>query len=378
MVSGMAVLVIGAILPKIIAEADISFAQAGALLSMMAIGNLLASLFFPTIQMLLGRWAIVIMSSFVPLCFLIMISLPSIHIFYLIMILLGIARGSITIINNSVVNKISNNSSKMLNLLHCSFAVGAFLAPFLTALFFYMGLGWRHILYILIGLCTTSVVSYAFMPADTKQAVDHAKTNSSSIKNKPLFLKSFDFFMIALLLFFYLGIENCINGWFVTYLQNTGVMSDTYATTMVSVTWLVIMIGRIIYASLAKYYKKSTLILINALGSSICFFLLVSSHQLLFITIALVGLGFFLSGIYPTSIAYAGQFIQGSSFGMAIITAIASLGGIITPQLVGTIADQKGILVSISMLIVNILIMLMLSIITYRRDRKHRIVTQTA
>ena len=46
-VSGMAVLVIGAILPSVIAEAGISFLAAGGLLSVMAVGKLLASFLFP-------------------------------------------------------------------------------------------------------------------------------------------------------------------------------------------------------------------------------------------------------------------------------------------------------------------------------------------
>ncbi len=58
------------------------------------------------------------------------------------MFLCGIGRGSISIINNHAVNDIFENPAKMLNYLHCSFAVGAFLAPLATAMMtwlFYVG-----------------------------------------------------------------------------------------------------------------------------------------------------------------------------------------------------------------------------------------------
>lgn len=368
MISGMAVLVIGAILPLIIAEAGMNYTQAGALLSMMAIGNLSASLFYPVLSYLIGQRTIIYLSALVPVSFFFITYLPPISIFCFLMILLGIARGAITITNNSVVNKISDNSPKMLNLLHCSFAVGAFLAPFLTALLLNLGLGWKHILYLLILLCTTSAFSYSMLVKESGE-LTVVKKNVAKTENKRLYLKSADFYLIGLVLFFYLGIENCISGWFVTYLQNIGVMTKTHATMMVSVTWLVIMIGRIVFAALTKYCRKTSVILLNALGSSICFFLLINTKNLTLITAALTGLGFFLSGIYPTAIAYGGIFIQNSASGMSLLTAISALGGIITPQIVGMVADQKGISTGVNLLVLNVVIIVILSSINAKRER---------
>ena len=38
------------------------------------------------------------------------------------------------------------------------------------------------------------------------------------------------FRLVLFLLFLYLGLENCVNGWFVTYLKSMDIMSSTYAT----------------------------------------------------------------------------------------------------------------------------------------------------
>ncbi len=367
-VSGMAVLVIGAILPSIMREASLNFASAGGMLSMMAVGNLMASLFFPALTGVIGkRLAITITSSLVPICFFLLSFLPPIAVMYLLFFSAGVARGSITIINNITVNIISNNSNKALNLLHCSFAVGAFIAPFLTSTLIAAGFGWRSILYIIVVFCISSALSYALMDYNT-EPVNTTQVNKAE---KPIsdnsFLKQPMFYCIGFILFFYLGTENCINGWFVTYLQNTGVMSETYATNMVSVTWLVIMFGRLVNASISKKYKKSTLIFINALGSCCFFFLLILSTHLAAVTIALLGMGFFLSGIYPGCIADGGQYIKGSTMGMSCLTAISAIGGIVTPQLVGSAADRIGIVAAVGLLSINAVMVVILSFINFRR-----------
>lgn len=362
-VSGMSVLVVGAILPTLIREAGLSYGVAGGLLSMMAVGNLLASLFFPLLASAIGkRLSISLLAALVPVSYLFLALLPSVWIMYLLMLLVGIARGAITIINNATVNEISNNSNRMLNLLHCSFAIGAFLAPFLTALLTLAGFSWRSIMYLIVLLCATSTVSYATMTYSEAPKKQKAASDRS-------FLKSFDFYCLGFLLFFYLGMENCINGWFITYLKDTGIMSETFATAMVSFTWLAIMGGRLLCAALSKKYSKSLLLLINAMGSIVCFFLLILSSQLVIITIALLGLGFFLAGIYPGTMASAGPIMKGSTLGMAILTGISAAGGIVTPQIVGSVADRIGLVAAIGLLSVNAIAIVLLAVVHKRRSK---------
>lgn len=373
-VSGMAVLVIGAILPSIITEAGISFLAAGSLLSGMAIGNLSASFLFPVLVSWLGRKrAIFFITLCAPVCLFILSILPPFPIMYGVMLIYGLVRGSITILNNSAVNDIyGSKATGKLNLLHCFFAVGAFLAPFLTAVLMKLGFNWRHVLYLILILTAATAALYGTMDDtllnETSNGINKDKGKKDSQDKS--FLKSYSFYGIAFILFFYLGLENCINGWFVTYLQNTNVMSATYATALVSFTWLVIMAGRLICAALSKKLDKSTIILILSLGSAACFFLLISTKNLTLITVALLGLGFFLSGIYPTCIANAGPMIKGSTLGMSVLTAISAMGGIITPQIIGGIADRIGIVGSIGVLNINVFMVILLAFLNFRNHHK--------
>jgi FHS family glucose/mannose:H+ symporter-like MFS transporter len=138
----------------------------------------------------------------------------------------------------------------------------------------------------------------------------------------------------------YVGLENCVNGWFVTYLQEIDVMDASYASMLVSVTWFMMMIGRLVTARLSRRVSSRRIILMDCLATGGFFLLLVLTRSLPVITVALAGLGFFLAGIYPTSVSSGGEEILRSAGGMAVLQGIGALGGTITPEVVGVVSDH--------------------------------------
>lgn len=341
-VNGAMVLLVGAILPYIIEEAGINYSVAGGFLSAFAIGNLLASFVNPPMASRIGRKAtIVIFSAF---------------------ILIGIGRGSVSIINNAVVNDNSNGRPAALNLLHMTFAAGAFIAPFITSLYTSFGLGWRAAAYTIIIGSTLSVILYVWMRIDYNWPLESkkAKENASDSKAKPLYKNSI-FYIMGFLLFLYLGLENCVNGWFVTYFKSMDIMSSTYATNLVSVTWIMVMLGRLLTAKISSKVDKNKLISGYCVATTVFFILLTATHNLAVITVAIAGLGFFFAGIYPTTVSSVGNIIKGSTTGMSLFLAIAALGGIVTPQIVGFLADRIGMTAAILVLAFNAAGMLIMS-----------------
>lgn len=364
LVNGMMVLEVGTILPYLISEAGLSYSIAGGLLSAFAIGNLLASFINPIFIDKIGRKATVLsLSSLIPITLFGITLLPPVMYLYILFILLGIGRGSVSIFNNTIVNEHSNGSNAALNFLHMSFAIGAFLAPFMTSLYISIGLTWRHIVYTIIGLLVIALFLLLQTP------IEENKTGAvkQKIKEKNSYFKSFDFYVIGLVLFFYLGLENCVNGWFVTYFKSTKIMSDTYATNLVSITWVAVMVGRLVTASLSKKMNKKTLILINCIFTAVFFILLVATKNLTVISISIAMLGFFFAGIYPTCIANAGTIIKGSSSGMSMLLAIAALGGIVFPKIIGIIADSIGLTGAIGFLTISTSCMVVFAFINYKR-----------
>lgn len=382
-VNGAMVLLVGAILPYIIQEAGINYSVAGGLLSAFAIGNLLASFVNPVLAGKIGRKAtIVSMCLLIPTMLFVITLLPPVPVMYAAFILIGIGRGSVSIINNAVVNDNSDGKPAALNLLHMTFAVGAFLAPFLTSLYVNMGLGWRAIVYTIVVGSALACVFYALMkldynwPKESKKAKKDATEASGKSRKvqvdsiaKP-FYKSGLFYIMGLLLFLYLGLENCVNGWFVTYFKSMGIMSDTYATNLVSVTWVMVMLGRLLTAKLSTKINKNVLILTNCIATAVFFFLLIATKNLTVITIAIAGLGFFFAGIYPTTVSAVGRVIKGSNTGMSMFLAIAALGGIITPQIIGVVADNMGMVAAIVILALNATGMLVMALVNMKINKQ--------
>lgn len=367
-INGMVVLLIGAILPSLMKAAGISYGIAGGLLSTMAVGNLCASFVSPVFSEKFGRkLTVVILSALFPVCLTIITLLPPIPVLYACFFLMGIGRGTVSIFNNNIINDYGDGTPAALNILHTFFAFGAFLAPFFTSTMIELSFSWKHILYVMIFLYLTSLASFATMPLKEEKPV-RKKDNAGKSKNTS-YLKSFDFYCVGLILFFYMGVENCVNGWFVTYLQDIGIMSDSFATNLVSITWIVIMTGRLTNAWLSGRVSKRVLLLVNCLGSACALFLLISSQSIVLITIAMVMTGFFLAGIYPTSIASAGALLKGTSSGMAVLMAMSALGGIIAPQIVGWIADSVGIAGGISFLVIDAVIMVGFAVLNYWREQ---------
>ena len=230
---------------------------------------------------------------------------------------------------------------------------------------------WKHILYVMIVLYLTALISFATMPLKEEKPVrkKNSAEDSTNASKGTSYLKSFDFYCMGLILFFYMGVENCVNGWFVTYLQDIGIMSDSFATNLVSITWIIIMIGRLTNAWLSGRVSKRVLLLVNCIGSACALFLLISSQNIVLITIAMVMIGFFLAGIYPTSIASAGALLKGTASGMAVLMAMSALGGIVAPQIVGWIADSVGIAGGISFLVIDAVIMVGFAVLNYWREQ---------
>ena len=373
-VNGAMVLLVGAILPYLIEEAGINYSIAGGFLSAFAIGNLLASFINPLLAAKIGRKAtIVSMSALIPIMWLIITLVPPIPVLYAAFILLGIGRGSVSIINNAVVNDNSDGKPAALNLLHMTFAVGAFLSPFLTSLYINAGMGWRAVAYTVIAGSTFACIFYACMKLDynwPKESAKAKKEDKQGADKKQNFYRNPVFYIMGILLFLYLGLENCVNGWFVTYFKSMGIMSSTYATNLVSITWVMVMLGRLLTAKLSSKIHKNKLIMTYCIATAAFFVMLIATKNLAVITVAIAGLGFFFAGIYPTSVSSVGSIIKGSNTGMSMFLAMAALGGIITPQIVGVVADYMGMAGAILVLAFNAVGMLILSVLNVKLNHE--------
>ena len=351
--SGMMALVFGAILPQLIEEAGFSYTLAGGLVSYMALGQVVGNFFLPEIIKKVGiKRAAIGFTLLIPLCLSVFTFLPPIAIMFIMVILLGCSRGTITITTSLVSNAVSGNSSSCINFINGCFALGAVLAPVIISICTTLGFEWRVPVYLISGFSFISAVLYKFIDFDYINSLN--ESNNSSVQNEKSenednrsFLLSSVYIFTILANFFYVAIENSINGWFTSYLKDAGIMSANMSRYMVSVTWGMILIGRFAMSLVPESVSKKKLMLMDALVGFIGIFIVLRSSSMTVILPALMLTGFCMAGMYPTALSYVGERLQATNGnkarGIAWFCALSTLGGMVGPQLIGMAADFTGI-----------------------------------
>lgn len=372
--SGAVITIFGAILPHLIEEEQLNYAVAGGLISILAIGNFCASIIYPLAKRHFSHRAVVVaITGLSPIVMLLLTIHPPVAFMYLLVFVLGITKGTVTIINNLAMNVATNSSTKYLNILHTTFAVGAFASPFIMAALLALGFPWRIIMYILCVSGAIFPLNYWTMDyrmlEEPQPSAANAGDHRASGHTRAL-LTNRSFLIITFIMFMYVGFENTVNGWFVTYLKDTGVMTSALATAMVSVTWIMMMTGRMGTAQFLQNVNKLQIILVSALIDFVAIVLLVNTHTATMAAIIIAVLGLGMSAIYPTTVAAAGPIIEGSTMGLSLLTGISAIGGILVPQIIGILADQVGIAGAMVTVVLTVGIMLALSILAVLRDRR--------
>ena len=341
-VSGAASQPLGSFIPFLRETYGFSYDLSGILLSCQSVGNLAAVLAAGFLPFYLGRrTAILITAVWMVAGYLIFasgIGAPALLIAACLMT--GVARGGNSNFANTMISTLpGEKATRGYNLLHGCFAVGALLSPLLliSCTRQWPGMGWRIVAGLLCLLCLSQLVVYARMPLPPEKqekslkAVDHS------------FLRVKQFWLGAAMLLFYISTEYAIVGWLVTYFQDVGVLSADHAQMMNSLLWLVIFIGRMVGAAVTGKVSRSRILIADGVGLFVFFLVMFFSRTAGHVVLGLVGVGFFMATIYPTAFAFGSDCIKGNDLGCSIMIFTGSAGGIITPAMVGFVAERAGI-----------------------------------
>lgn len=360
-VNGLYGMILGSLLPLISSEYGLNNTLSGALISGHQIGNLFAGFIASILPIYLGRKrSIMFLCSFVILGFFIMIMTGNPVMLILAFIFTGISRGSVSNFNNTIVNEVSNSSPAALNILHSIFAIGALSAPFLVIFSTRISkeMGWRIAAIVIIVFAMVSILLFSRMKIDdTSKKKEKAKASYAFFKNR--------YFWIGTgILFFYLCVEATVNGWIVKYFIDSEIMTIEYAQVLASLLWVVILAGRLTCAFLGNRVSKKALLLTTSIGTVAFYLLLLSTRNLTTITIAIMGLGFSMAGIYPTTVSLIGNTIKTFPVAMGILLMVSGIGPIIMPTITGALSDAFGIYAGMSAIVFAIVLMIVFVLIS--------------
>ena len=359
-VSGASSVLLGNLMPFLRELYDIDYAQAGFLLSLPSWGNL-ASLFITGyLPTYIGRRKTVLLTAvWMMVAFsLITFGIGGGSLLFLACAMIGVARGGNTNFSNTMMSTLPGKKAAIgYNLLHGAFAVGAVLSPLALIACTRNDAGqWRIMTAGIIVLCLAQLFVYGRMRLPKENITKSIrKVDRSFLKNK-------SFWLGAAILFFYISTEYAIVNWLVTYFKDTGILSPQVSQLMTSVLWVVIFIGRMIGAALVGKVSRKIILVVDGIGLMLCFLVVFFSRSELPIFLGIMGVGLFMATIYTSALALGTESIKGNDFGVSIMIFTGSTGGIVTPALVGLVAERAGIQVGMGV-VVAVTILLLITIL---------------
>ena len=355
-VSGASSMLMGNLMPFLRELYGISYAQAGLLLSLPSWGNLASIFITGYMPTFIGRRKTVLLTS-VWMCVafaLVTFGVGGAAILPLACLMIGIARGGNTNFSNTMMSTLPGKKYAIgYNLLHGAFAVGAVLSPVaLIACTKNNDSGWRYMTAGIVVLCLIQVLVYLKMTLPAEKITKSIKSVDRS------FLRNRNFWLGAAILFFYISTEYAIVNWLVTYFKDTGILSAEVSQLMSSLLWVVMFIGRMIGAALVGKISRKIILVVDGIGLTLFFLLVFFSRSQLPIFIGIMGVGLFMATIYTTALALGTQSIKGNDLGVSTMIFTGSTGGIITPAVVGMVAENAGIQVGMGVVVLVTVLLL--------------------
>ena len=363
---GIYTLLVGALIPHMRNDYGITYEQSGFLVSANSIGMIAMNVISSYTAILFGlKRAYVIQHALIAVGLLTAVLSGNFIVLLIGMAFVGFARGSTSNYSNQIVNDITKSNPRTMILMGVAFAIGACLAPFVMTLSADVAGDWRYANYGMLVAAAIGIVITLNMKIGKDGAVE-GETKRGDLS----FFKRKKFWVALLAMFCYTGIEMSTIGWTATFFIDTQNTTTQFASTMTTLLWASILVGRIICSFIANRTTTAKFILYLSIGAAVFMALFVSNVNLTFQVIATIGIGLFLSGTYSTILADAGYIFREYRLAFGYFFMLSGLGPVTMPSVVGLISERRGVQTGMRTLAVAAAALLVISIFNARLDKK--------
>lgn len=348
----------GVIVALLQEHAGMSYAQSGMMLSALSIGQLFSCWLVGFLPAKIGlKKTIWIMSAGLGLGYLLMtgVSALALPILFLSCLcgyfLIGVGKGATLNVANVMSGK-TLEPAKNLNLEHAAFAFGSLIGPVIIAGMSAAELAWWTPLLMLSlsGVLLYLVFLSAGLPG--KPQTKTAGRAQTSTGGRYSFLKSGKFWLLTSILFCQQCTEIAVTGWLVTYFKDMGILTGAASQMTVTVVWAAMMVGRLFIAFRLKLKNLPRAMMLMGLGCTLTYLAMLTAGNAVAALILLGLFGLSIAGVYPTTIAAAGEMLSNESMG--VMLPLAAIGAIAMPSLVGAVAERLGIQAGMLLILISV------------------------
>lgn len=352
---GLIANIIGPMLPVIRSEFNMTFGQAGMVLSSQFLGMVFTVLITGYLADKLGKRNILLIGSVFAITGLSACMFANSYVSLLFPnIIIGIGYGIYeTGINALCTDSTELNKGNAMNLLHFFFGLGAVSGPVLATISISLLNNWR--LCFAFSVVFPLLTGIMLSTVKLKENVEKAST-SVKIPYKSIFL-----WIAGISAFIYVGIEVSIYGWLPAYWNSLPGEKLIPPSLIATAFWISLTSGRLVIGRLADSIGFSKFIILASSGVvvlSLGWWLIPFKYWTL---LSSVLLGFTLAGLFPTIMISTTERFPGSSGTIAaFITFFSALGGFFIPSQIGNLADSKSVKI-IPFMIFSLAVLLIIS-----------------
>jgi MFS family permease len=367
MTIGLALSLFGPLIPLIQKDWGVSYGLAGILFPAQAAGSLTVLLLSSLLIHILEKRKVLLVGCAVFIAGLLCAALaPGFPLLLLGNMLLGAGVATFEVgFNTLCIDSHPQGKGKALNRLHFFFGVGAVAGPLIALAVetFGSGVDWRWALglaaigpaVVLAVLCFTPLPPSP--PAEPKKRF--------AVYTRPLLWLS------AVVLCLYCGVELGVGNWLSSFWHATTLAAIIHPAIVTSLFWLTFSIGRFVVGTWADRWGFRRFLLVSMLTTLAIIILWFFIPAPALALVLVMGLGFIISGIYPTTVALAAHKFPSSSGQVAgFLSVFGVLGGAIFPSAIGFWADYAGIQALVGAEVILAAAMLGVAVLAILADRK--------
>lgn len=366
---GLAHVIMGSLLPEILAYYHKDYSDGGLLVSLQFAGFLIGVLSGPWCAQKLGkRGALLLCLLCLSAAQLVFFSLPEWSLMLAIAPLAGFGFGMVETIIGALVIQHMEGSQKTSSMtrLEVFFGLGALLMPLLSS--FFMAIGWWRGAFLGLSFLSAIVfVLWALLPLGKMQELMSRQSGRQepSTEARARFNMSgasWRLLVLFLLLFaVYVGTEMSVANFLPSILIAKAGVTPEIGALGVTCFWAAITVGRLFAAQLAERLGKSRYLLLGSAGGAVILagFTVADAAAASFTLIMLLGL--VMSGMFAVALVYANAFFQGREERItSMLIGAGGVGGALVPLLTGGLMERLSIQQALWVLVLFYVLMLIL------------------
>lgn len=183
----------------------------------------------------------------------------------------------------------------VMNLVHMFFSVGAFVGPLLIGAYLQATAEWRPLFFFTL-IPTGILLVWTLLTRFPRRQVPRPESGLSQLRSV---LRLPEALWGAVTLFLYVGAEVGVSSWVVHYLQRRLSFEPAPAAAGLSILWVFVMVGRFANSRLGERFSSRTLVTVSGLAGAgaVVAFLFATTALPVYLLLAVIGLC--LAGVFP-------------------------------------------------------------------------------